>query len=338
MAGPVYGQGYIPAAGAITTELNAVTRRAFVPKLVVQIYNAAPFLSMAMRNAQRARGGLSQVTVPVQGSSFVNFAWSGYDGGFVQPSVQTAIQQSSWNLSLGTVPIPLLGMESMTQQTEAIIPIVKARMNDAKTVAVEAISTAIYGSSGANPLAINGLLDVYDDGTTVNTYGGLTRSAAPFWKSTKITAAIAPTRQTMILRINQITKLAGGEKPDFVLMSLGDWTTLAQDFMNGEQFNTNPTSKYGNDDAVNAGFSALMLANVPILADIFCPTGTAFFVNTKYLSLYISEDANFAFSGFHSLIPNNQIANVGVVITMMALVCTKPVSGAQANNVTGAGF
>ena len=335
---PVYGQGYIPAAGNIASELNAVTRRAFVPKLVVQIYNAAPFLSMAMRNAQRARGGLNQVTVPVQGNSFVNFNWAGYDGAFPQPSVQTAIQNSAWNLSLGTVPIPLLGMETMTQQTEAIIPIVKARMNDAKTVAVEAISTAIYGSAGSNPLAINGLLDVYDDGTSVNTYGNLSRSSNAFWKSTKITAAIAPTRQTIILRINQLTKLAGGEKPDFILMSLGDWTTLAQDFMNAEQFNTNPTTRYGNDDVVNAGFSALMLAGVPILADIFCPTGTMFIVNTKYLSLYISEDANFAFSGFHSLIPNNQIANVGVVITMMALVCTKPVSGLQANNITGAAF
>lgn len=335
---PIYGQGYIPASGNITAELTATTRRAFVPKLVVQIYNAAPFLSMAMRNAQRARGGLNQVTVPVQGNPFVSFAWSGYDGAFAQPSVVTAIQDAQWNLSLGTVPIPLLGMESMTQQTEAVIPIVKARMNDAKTVAVEAISAAIYGSAGANPLQINGLLDVYDDGTSVTTYGGLSRTANAFWKSTKVTSAIAPTRQTIISQIVHATKLAGGEKPDFVLMSLGDWNTLLGDFMDAEQFNTNPGSRYGNDDAVNAGFSALMLANVPILADYFCPTGTMFIVNSKYLALYISEDANFAFSGFHSLIPNNQIANVGVVITMMALVCTKPSSGLQANDLTGAAF
>jgi hypothetical protein len=339
MAGtPIYGQGYIPASGAITNELNAVTRRAFVPKLVVQIYNAAPFLSMAMRNAQRARGGLNQVTVPIQGASFVQFGWSGYDGAFPQPTVQTALQAAAWNLSLGTVPIPLLGMESMTQQTEAVIPIVKARMNDAKTVAVQAISTALYSSAGTNALQINGLLDVYDDGTNVTTYGGISRTASPFWKAGYVTTSIAPTRQSIILQINKATKTAGGEKPDFMLMSLGDWTTLAQDFMNAEQFNTNPGSRYGNDDVVNAGFSALMLAGVPILADIFCPTGVAFLVNTKYLSLYISEDANFAFSGFHSLIPNNQIANVGVVITMMALVCTKPVSGTQLTSLTGSGF
>lgn len=335
---PVYGQGYIPASGAITTELTAITRRAFVPKLVVQIYKAAPFLSMAMRNAQRARGGLSQVTVPVQGSQYVSFNWSGYDGGFPQPSVMTATQQAAWNLSLGTVPIPLLGMESMTQQTEAVIPLVKARMNDAKTVAIQSISGALYGSAQAAPLQINGLLDVYDSGTNVVSYGGLSRTANPFWASTLITSAIAPTRQTIILQINRITKNAGGEKPDFVLMSLADWTTLAQDFMNAEQFNTNPTSRYGNDDPVNAGFSALMLAGVPILADLFCPEGSMFIVNSKYLALYISEDANFAFSGFHSLIPNNQIASVGVVIAMMALVCTKPVSGGQFSNITGAGF
>jgi hypothetical protein len=211
-------------------------------------------------------------------------------------------------------------------------------MNDAKTVSIEAISTAIYGSAGANPLQINGLLDVYDDGTSVTTYGGLSRTTNTFWKSTKYTTSITVTRQTILEQIIWATKLAGGEKPDFVLMSMGDWYTLVADFMTAEQFNTNPGSRYGNDDAVNAGFSALMLANVPILADYFCPNGTMFIVNSKYLALYISEDANFAFSGFHSLIPNNQLANVGVVITMMALVCTKPSSGRQCNNLASTPF
>jgi len=335
---PVYGSGVVPASGAITNELTAIMRRAFVPKLVVQIYSAAPILSLLMRNAQRARGGLSQVTVPVQGSSFVNFNWTGYDGGFPQPQVLAATQQAAWNLSVGTVPIPLLGMESLLQQTETIIPLVKARMADAKTVAVQAISQALFGSSGTNNLAINGFLDVYDDGTSVTTYGGLSRTSNPFWKSTKITQSITPSRTTLMTRIMQLTKLAGGESPDFVIMSLSDWTTLLTDFMSVEQFNTDPGIKYGNDDAVNAGFRALMLGNIPILADPFCPVGTAYIINSKYLGLYISEDANFAFSGWHSLIANNQIANVGVIIAAMALVNTKPSSGMQLSAVAGASF
>lgn len=322
---PVFNQGIVPASGAITNELNAVTRRAFIPKLVVQIYNSAPTLNVAMRNAQRLRGGLSQVTVPVQGSSFVSFNWTGYSGTFPQPSVQPAASQAQWNVSVGTVPISLLGMESLVQSTEAVIPLVKARMADAKTVAVQSISSAFFSSAGADPLAINGLLDVYDDGTTVGTYGGLNRSSATYWKSTKYATSITPSRQTMITRIMQLTKLAGGEAPDLIIMSMGDWTTLMTDFMNAEQFHTTPSSRYGNDDSINAGFRCLMLGNTPILADPFCPTGKAFLINTKYLGLYISEDANFAWSGFHSLIPNNQLANVGVVIVGMSLVCTKPI-------------
>ena len=179
---------------------------------------------------------------------------------------------------------------------------------------------------------------MYDDGTSVSSYGGLSRSANTFWKSTKITTSITPSRTTMMTRIMQLTKLAGGESPDFVIMSLSDWTTLLTDFMSVEQFNTDPGIKYGNDDAVNAGFRALMLGNIPILADPFCPVGTAYIINSKYLGLYISEDANFAFSGWHSLIANNQIANVGVIIAAMALVCTKPVSGMQLSAIAGASF
>lgn len=338
MTSPTYGQGVIPGNNAVTQELNSVTRRAFVPKMVVQIYQAAPFLSLSLRNAQRARGGLSQVTVPLQGAPFVNFGWTGYSGAFPTPAVQQGATSASWNLSVGTVPIPLYGMESLVQATEAVIPLVKARMNDAKTVAVQSISTAIYGSSAGNALAVNGLLDAYDDGTSVSTYGGVSRSSSPFWASTKYTTAITPSRATMITQIMATTSVAGGEAPDFVLMSLSDWTTLMEDFMTAEQFHTNPTMKYGNDNAVNAGFRALMLGNTPILADPFCPKGTAFIINSKYLALYLSEDANFAFSGFYSMIPNMQMANVGVLIAAMALVCTKPVSGRQLSSVTGGAF
>lgn len=338
VAGPVFGSGIVPSSGAISTELQAVTRRAFIPKLVVQIYQAAPMLSMAMRNAQKARGGLSQISVPIQGASYVQYNWAGYDGSFSQPTVTAATQQASWNLALGVVPIPLLGMESIIQSTEAIIPLVKARMADAKTVAVQSISTALYGTNNSNPLQMNGLQDAFDDGTIAPTYGGIPRSSNTFWKGNVYSTSITPSRSTMVARIMQLTSQAGGESPDLILMSLSDWTTLLQDYMTAEQFNTNPTMKYGNDDAVNASFRALMLGNVPILADPFCPKGTAYLVNSKYLALYISEDANFAFSGFQSLIPNNQIASTGVLISLMALACTKPVSGSRLSSVAGGAF
>ena len=337
---PQLGVGIVPS-GAIGNELVALTRRAFVPRLVVQIYKSTPLLSLLLRNAQRAKGGVSQVTVPVQGASFVNFSWSDYSGVFPQPPVQTAAQNAEFNLKLGVVPIPFLGMEALVQSSEVVIPILKARMADAKTVAVQSLSAALFTNNSTVPgqTQLDSLLQAYDDGTNVVTYGGISRTTNTFWKSTLQTSAGAiDTRIAFIKKIVQLTALSGGESPDFVVMSPGDWTTLMTDFMSSETFFTNPNSRYREDDIVNAGFRGLLLGDTPIFMDPFCPSGTAYLINSRYLALYLSEDAPFAFSGFYSSIPNLQIANIGVVIVALNLICTKPISGMRITGITGAAF
>src|SRR5260370_12666456 len=102
---PQLGVGIVPS-GAIGNELVALTRRAFIPRLVVQIYKSTPLLSLLLRNAQRARGGASQVTVPVQAASFVNFSWPDYSGVFPPPPVQTPAQTADFNHHPAPRPIP----------------------------------------------------------------------------------------------------------------------------------------------------------------------------------------------------------------------------------------
>ena len=334
------GVGIVPS-GAIGNELVATTRRAFIPRLVVQIYKATPLLSLLMRNAQRAKGGVSQVTIPVQGGSYVSFSWSDYSGVFPQPAVQTAAQNAEFNLKLGVVPIPFMGMEALIQSSEAVIPILKARMADAKTVAVQAISSALFTNNSLNATQVDSLYQAYDDGTNVTTYGGINRSTAgnTFWKSIyKNAGGNISTRVLFVPYLAQTTTLAGGEAPDFVVMSPGDWTQLMTNFMSSETFFTKPGSRYGTDDVVNAGFRGLMLGDTPIFMDPFCPTGQCYIINSRYLALYMSEDAPFAFSGFYSAIPNLQIANIGVVIVAFDVVCSKPVSGMHIYGMTGASF
>jgi hypothetical protein len=328
--------------GAVGSELVAATRRAVVPALFVQIYKATPLLNLLFGTAQKAKGGMSQVTVPVQGSSFVNFAWTDYSGGFPQPAIQPGMQNAEFNLCVGVVPISFVGMEALIQSSEAIVPLMKARMADAKTVAVQAISTALFTNNSLLPNAsqvINGLPQAYDDSTNVNVYGGITRTASTFWKSTLIQSAGAVlTRSAQLAYLVQCTALNGGEAPDFVVQSPSDWTALMQDFLAGESFQKRPGSQFGKEEAANAGFRGLMLGDTPYFMDPFCPKGTQFIINTKYFAAYVSEDAPFAFSGFFSSIPNLQIANVGVVIIAMQTVCAKPISGMQVTGMTGGAF
>lgn len=340
---PVFNNGIVPAGGPGSSgaELSALTRRAFIPKLVVQIYKSTPMLSLLFRNAQRAKGGLSQMTVPVQGSSFVSFGYTDYSGTFQQPAEIAAAQNAEFNLKVGVVPIPFMGMEAIIQSSEVVVPRLKARMADAKTVMVQQISTSLYANNASNPQAVDSLPMAYDDGSTVSTYGNINRNTAGngFWKSNlKTSAGAILTRVALAPYFVQLTALAGGESADFAVMSPSDWTTLLVDYMGVEQFNTDPSQRYGKDDMVNAGFRGLMLGDTPIFMDPFCPKGTMYLFNSRYLAMYISEDASFEFSGFYSSIPNLQIANIGVLLLAFNMVCTKPSSGYQLTGITGGSF
>jgi hypothetical protein len=321
------GGGILPATGSTQyTELTYVTRRAFIPKLVVQLYNSTPLLAALIANSQQASGGVSSVTVPVQGAQFVNAQWSDYSGSFAQPSVQQGAFNAEYNLKLMITPVPFLGMEGVAQQDAAIIPLVEARMNDATNVMMDAMATALYNNY-TNTQQFIGLPGAIDDGTNLTTYGNINRNTYTWWKSKVYNAGnVNPTRQNVLQYISGTVK-NGAEVPSFGVCGFGTWTLLAQDFVGQEQYVITPGSGFdGDSNGPQAAFRALMVAGVPIYPDPYCPEGTVYFVNTNYLNLYIHEQGSFVFTGFESTLPNWQIGYVGAVLMIAEMVSTKPKS------------
>jgi hypothetical protein len=321
------GGGILPASGSTQyTELTYLTRRAFIPKLVVQLYNSTPLMAALIANSQQATGGVSSVTVPVQGSQFVNAQWSDYSGSFTQPSVQQGAYNAEFNLKLMIAPVPFLGMEGAVQQDHAVIPLIEARMNDATNVMMDAMATALYNNT-TNTQQFIGLPGAVDDGTTLGTYGNIARSSSvnTWWRS-KVYAAgsVNPTRQNVLQYISGTVK-NGAEVPTFGVCGFGTWTLLAQDYVGQEQYVITPGSGFDGDaNGPQAAFRALMVAGVPIYPDPYCPEGTMYFLNTNYLSLYIHDQGSFVFTGFESTLPNWQIGYVGAVLMIAELVNTKP--------------
>lgn len=340
--GGLIGSGLVPG-GAVGNELAAITRRAFIPQLIVQLYQATPTLNLLMRTAQRARGGVGNITVPIQGASFVSAEWIGFGGEFTQPTDQTGIQDAAANLTVLAVPISFMGMESLVQATEVVVPRLKAKMVDIKNVAVQSLSTALFNFT-TNPLQMYGLANAYDNGTGgTSIYANIDRNAAgnSYWQAQETTTAGAIlNRSSMLKALVQTASsgTAGGEAPDLVIMSPPDWTTLMTDFLTLERYDTMPGVVYGKDDRVNTGFRAITLGDTAVVADLYCPTGTAYMINTKYYALYISDDARFEFSGFYSAIPNFQIANIGVMIVALQTLTVKPGTGRKLTGITGAAF
>ena len=319
------GGGILPASGTNQyNELTYVTRRAFIPKLVVQIYNSTPLMAALIANSQTASGGVSSVSVPVQGSQFVNAQWSDYSGSFAQPSVQQGAYQAEFNLKLLVSPVPFLGMEGAVQQDYAIIPLIEARMNDATNVMMDAMAYSLYNNT-TNQQQFIGLPAAIDDGTGTATYGNIDRTTNTWWKSKQYAAgSVNPTRQNVLQYISGTVK-NGAEVPTFGVCGFGTWTLLAQDYVGQENYMITPGSGFDGDaNGPQAAFRALMVAGVPIYPDPYCPEGTLYFLNTNYMSLYIHEQASFAFTGFESTLPNFQIGYVGAVLMIAELVNTKP--------------
>ena len=318
------GGGIIPASGTTQyNELTYVTRRAFIPKLIVQIYNSTPLMAALLANSQTASGGVSSVTVPVQGAQFVNAQWSDYSGSFQQPSVQQGAYNAEFNLKLMIAPVPFLGMEGAVQEDYAVIPLIEARMNDCTNVMMDAMATSAYTDDGTNTQRFTGLPIAVDD---TGTYAGLNRSTYTWWKSSEYAAgSVNPTRQNVLQYISGTVKKSA-EMPTFGVCGFGTWTLLAQDFVGQETYMITPGSSFGGEEGPNSAFRALMVAGIPIYPDPYCPEGTMYLLNTNYLSLYVHNKAQFAFTGFESTLPNWQIGYVGAVLTIAEIVSTKPKS------------
>lgn len=351
---PLPGLGVAPAAGSLYQELTSTTRRAFVPRLFVQLYFGSPTLFYMMGNAQRAAGGLNQVTIPLQGQSMVQGQFTNYGGGFNSPVITPGIQNGQWNLAYWVCPVPLPFGETVIQATDREISLLKARMNDVSAVTRQNMARLFFTNNTANPTLPDSFVNAFDNGTNAPTYGGINRlaqgnlafqgqyinMASGIYGSAGFSVnTVGFTRKSMATLLAQASDAAGGEAPTFGVMSPGDYATLNNDFIGIEQINQGVgASGYSMDSSVRSSFPNLNISGIPIFADHFCPKGSAFFVNCKYTAMYLSEDAAFDFSGFYSLVPLGQIGQQGVVVVGYDILTAKSVSGVWAYGIGGAQF
>lgn len=335
------GLGILPS-GAVGNELVAVTRRAFIPKVIVQLYKATATLSALLANAEPISGGVSPITAPLQGAALVNTSTTDYSGSFTAPTVQAGLQNAEFNLKAYVTPIPFYVMEGLAQIDAAVIPIIEARMNDAGNSITDKLSTDIWAAQSANTnLQLFSLADIISTtNPTQAFYGGIDRTvtANAFWKGNVKTAS--PTnigRNTVLQWITSAAKAASGEMPGFGVMGPGTWAALAQDYVGSERYIIAPEKSFDEaQDGARAVFTALSVAGVPIYMDLYSPENQLLLFNTSYLGFKIHQDAAFAVAGPESLLPNFQLGYIMVLVTLLEVVCTKPAAQTLVTGFTGA--
>lgn len=322
---PLLGNGYTPG-GAAGLELEYITRRAFIPELIVSCYQSSPTIAAALANAKTAMGGISGVTIPAQGSPMTTTQWAGFGGNFNQPSYQQGIWNLEFNMALAITPISFVGPEALIQDQHAVIPRIQAVMNDATNNMVQTFSTSLLNSTGTDTLQWQGLPIAIDDGTNGTNYGGLSRTTYP-WLQSAVTANMGAA-MTRVLVLRNIAKViqTGSEMPNFGVCGLATWYNLAVDYVNNEHYEIMPNGASFDklSNGAQSAFTAVTVSGVPIFADPQCPEGTLYLWNTNYLALYLHHMCRFDFTGFYSTMPNYQLGYVGAVCTAGQLVNAKP--------------
>ena len=319
-----------------------MTRRAFVPKAIVQLYKATPTLSAFLANAEPIMGGVSPVTVPVQGTAMVTTSATDYAGSFAAPQVQTGLLNAEFNLKAVVTPIPFYVMEGLAQVDASVIPIIEARMNDAGNSIADYLSSFLWTASTSN-------LDIWSIPDIINTanparanYGGIERGANTWWQGNlKTIGALGTggttwTRQNVMAAIASCVNASGGEMPTFGIMGIGGWATLAMDFAANERYLITPEASF--DEAAmgaRALFTALQVAGVPIYADPYSADTQLTLFNASYLGFKIHADAAFAVAGPESLLPNFQLGWILVLVALIEAVCSKPKSQTRVTGFTG---
>ena len=343
---PLLNFGVMPAGASGGNELQAVTRRAVMPAVVVQIGKATVTLSSLLSAAEPVSGGVSPVTVPVQGTRMVSGAWADYSGSFAAPQVLPGLQNAEYNLKAFVVGIPYYLFEGLIQQDADIVPIIWARMNDAGNYTSDQLATAIWTALSANtglmPFSLNDIIATTDP--TQGAVGNIPRATNTWWQANVKTIASINSASSAWSRTNAMAgvisaqKAAGGEPPSCGICSPGAWMAIAADFSGSERFNVNPEGTYGDsEEGATTYFPAINVAGIPVYADLYYPDDTTMVLpNFNYLQFKIHQDAAFAVAGPESLLPQFQLGYVMALFVLLETVCSKPVAQTKLTGFTGA--
>lgn len=330
---PILNFGTIPG-GAVGTELQAATRRAIMPAVVVQIGKSTVTLSSMLAAAEPVSGGVSPMTIPVQGTRMVAGAWTGYDGGFSAPQVLTGLVNAEYNLKAFVVGIPYYLFEGLVQQDAEIVPILWARMNDAGNYISDQLATALFTAISVNTGLMTFSLNdiVATTNPTQGNVGNIDATANTWWQSGSTTiSTITSGASTIITRANVLAaitfaqKAAGGEPPSCGICSPGFWATLASDALTAESYLVDREGTYGDAaEGSTIAFPALNIGGVPIYADLYQTSNTVLLLlNFNYLQYKIHQDAAFAIAGPESLLPQFQLGYVMACFVLLENVCSK---------------
>lgn len=253
--------------------------------------------------------------------------YSGYD--LLPVAAADVLSAAEFQIKQFAVPVVISGLEQLQNSgREAMIDLMEARINVAESTMANQLSTSIYSDgTGNGGKEVTGLDAAVAEDPTTGTYGGINRANWSFWQNgtfdanTDGGAAISSSNIQTYMNALWAKLVRGSDRPDLIVMDNVMWSY----YMGSLQ----PQQRFTDPATANLGFPTIKFMDADVVLDGgiggACPSKTAFFLNTKYISWRPHRDRNMVALSPDRRYAINQDAEVQILAWAGNLTC----SGAQ---------
>lgn len=253
--------------------------------------------------------------------------YSGYD--LLPVAAADVISAAEYQIKQFAVPVVISGLEQLQNAgREQMIDLMEARINVAESTMANQLSTSIYSDgTGDGGKEITGLDAAVATDPSTGTYGGINRANWAFWRNYAFDAnvdggaAISSSNIQVYMNAVWANLVRGSDRPDLIVMDNAMWAY----YMGSLQ----PQQRFTDPAQANLGFPTIKFMDADVVLDGgiggACPTKTAFFLNTKYISWRPHRDRNMV-----PLSPDRRYAiNQDAEVQILAFAGNLTSSGAQ---------
>lgn len=259
-------------------------------------------------------------------------SYNGYDRLDVTP--QEGIDTAEFNWKQYSASITISGREERQNKGSKykLIDLLGAKTEQAKMSLTGGLVDGIFsngtGNGGKDLTGLEAMV------LASGTYGGIDSGTYTWWRANVDSSSEALDLADMRTQFNNAS-IGGKFAPNLIVTTQTLFEKYESFFTQvaisggGSNFST-PSE--GQKRLADGGFTALSFKGAGLTWDESCPTGTMYFLNTKFMKLVVHEDANFETTDFVK--PENQDARVAQILWMGNLTCSRRKSLSALRNKT----
>lgn len=313
--------GSPPTLTEILDNVGSTTVSARIKDIVDNFFLSNPFAARLLQRDHVKEDGGKDIRQPLIYEKLPGGSYSGLDTFDI--SKREVLTELVFNWKQYYVDITVDGL-SMLQNAggKKIFDLVSFQMDLAEMTFAELIGVDLQGDgTGNSNKAITGLRAACDNGDTVASYGGITRSSTANTPGYAVRGNINTTGGALTLPLVNTemgTATIGKEKPDLGLTTQTLWNKLWERVQPAQRFNAgNAGSKIAE-----AGFDSIRLNSCDFVVDSHVASGRLWLLNTKWFKLIIHSQRMLTPTGWKY--PVDQDAAIQQLLWAGELVCQSP--------------